>query len=546
MEPFIIVAGVLFSVIATVILSYISIATMVGPWIAPTIVLIGHVGLAFMRSSKKKTATLVSIQAIGAGGGIVATGVGFALPMLYFLEPETFMALMAAPQSFCLFISALCLIAGGIGLLLGKYLTKPLLDQQQLPFPVSNLTVQIASSDASGSQTRTLLAGIIGSGIICAIRDGFGSIAGVIKKTYYLAPSFLGKEAALSVWPTLWAIGFSVGLPITIPLVIGMLAKYVVISPLAQHANYLPISLFKPLDPEVFAVAFCSGLVACELILQAPGMLKNVWKNKGKARQSLDFSKKLLALAHKGLASMRTWSGISIATCSTLAVACTGFLSWHGFNLGAQVLLISFCAMATYSICSIGGKIGMIPFGRFSTFIVIPLLLMFSLSPLQATIVCVFFNIAAATASDLLFDMKSADMTGISRKKMYGYQWLGLVACAASIGIVLWLLFTNLELGSEALFAQRSKAKALLLQSLHMDANIVLLGIGFGWILKRFKINSTMVFGGLLMPNGITIGLLLGSLGTLLTKKTDRWVSLCAGILAAESLWVMVSILLNK
>jgi hypothetical protein len=79
-----------------------------------------------------------------------------------------------------------------------------------------------------------------------------------------------------------------------------------------------------------------------------------------------------------------------------------------------------------------------------------------------------------------------------------------------------------------------------------MDANIVLLGIGFGWILKRFKINSTMVFGGLLMPNGITIGLLLGSLGTLLTKKTDRWVSLCAGILAAESLWVMVSILLNK
>ena len=129
---------------------------------------------------------------------------------------------------------------------------------------------------------------------------------------------------------------------------------------------------------------------------------------------------------------------------------------------------------------------------------------------------------------------------------MYGYQWLGLVACAASIGIILWLLFTNLELGSEALFAQRSKAKALLLQSLHMDANIVLLGIGFGWILKRFKINSTMVFGGLLMPNGITIGLLLGSLGTLLTKKTDRWVSLCAGNLAAESLWVMVSILLNK
>jgi membrane protease YdiL (CAAX protease family) len=160
--------------------------------------------------------------------------------------------------------------------------------------------------------------------------------------------------------------------------------------------------------------------------------------------------------------------------------------------------------------------------------------------------VCVFFNICAAAASDLLFDIKSADLVGISRKKMYQYQWIGLLAASLCIGIILWLLFTHLELGSEALFAQRGKAKALLLQSLNLDSSIVLLGLLFGWILKQFKVNSTMVFGGLVMPNSVTIGLALGSLATLIVKKPEKLQPLSAGILAAESLWIMGSIILSR
>lgn len=545
MEPFIIFAGLLFSIFATVILSYISIATMVGPWIAPTIVLICHILLAGIRNGKEKTAKLVSIQAIGAGGGIIATGIGFAFPMLYFLDPITFNALMANPWHFCLFLSLLCFLAGGLGLLLGNYLTKDLVDVQQLPFPVSNLTTQIATSDSSSEQTGMLLGGILGTTILCALRDGFWAFKGIIKKTYYLAPSLLGKEAAFSLWPILWAIGFSVGLPITIPLVIGMVAKYAVVFPLSQHALYLPFSIFQPVEPETFAIAFCSGLVACELLLQIPGFIKKMLSRK-KSGHSLDAHAKLQALLANITTTVRTWSPVTIWIAGTLLFGYLVFLHLHGFSIIAQLLLLIFSGVAVLSICTIGGKIGMIPFGRFSTFIVVPLFLLFSLSPLQATIVCVFFNIAAAAASDLLFDIKSADLVGISRKKMYHYQWIGLVGTALCIGIVLWLLFSNLELGTEALFAQRSKAKALLLQSLNLDTTIVFLGICFGWVLKRFKINSTMVFGGLVMPNSVTLGLLIGSLGTLLVHKQERWAPLCAGILAADSLWVMATILLCR
>ncbi len=545
MELFIIIAGLLFSIFATVILSYISIATMVGPWIAPTVVLLCHILLAGMRSGKKKTETLVSIQAIGAGGGIIATGIGFAFPMLYFLDPSAFKALMANPWHFCIFFTLLCLLAGGLGLLLGNYLTKSLVDDQALPFPVSNLTTQIATSDSSSAQTSMLMAGIIGTGVLCALRDGLWSLKGIIKKTYYLAPSLLGKEVAFSVWPILWAIGFSVGLPITVPLVIGMIAKYAVAFPLSQHALYLPYSLFQPINPETFAIPFCSGLVACELLLQLPKLIKNIFSKK-KTSHALDLYAKLQTLMTHLVMTARSWSPATIGIACLLTIGTLVFLHIYNFSLSAQLLLLVFSGIATLSICTIGGKIGMIPFGRYSTFIVVPLLLLFSLSPLQATIVCVFFNIAAAAASDLLFDIKSADLVGIARSKMYRYQWIGLVGSALCIGIVLWLLFTNLELGSEALFAQRGKAKALLLQSLNLDTTIVFLGICFGWVLKQFKINSTMVFGGLVMPNSVTLGLLIGSLGTLLVEKQERWAPLCAGILAADSLWVMATILLCK
>ncbi len=545
MELFIIFAGLLFSVFATLILSYISIATMVGPWIAPTVVLICHILLAGMHNGKKKTSWLVSIQAIGAGGGIIATGIGFAFPMLYFLDPATFKTLMANPWHFCLLLSLLCLIAGGLGLLLGNYLTPSLVDDQALPFPVSNLTTQIATTNSSGEQTAMLLGGIIGTGTLCALRDGIWAFKGILKKTYYLMPSFFGKEAALSIWPILWAIGFSVGLPITIPLLIGMIAKYTVVLPLSQHALYLPLSLFKPIEPETFAIAFCSGLVACELILQLPGFIKKLYRRK----QSADHVRthaKLQAFYQQITNAARSWSPVMLGITGVLLISTLLFLHIYEFSIMAQLLLLIFSGIAVLSICTIGGKIGMIPFGRYSTFIVVPLFLMFSLSPLQTTIVCVFFNIAAAAASDLLFDIKSADLVGISRRKMYHYQWIGLIGSALCIGMVLWLLFSNLELGSEALFAQRSKAKALLLQSLNLDTTIVFLGICFGWILKRFKINSTMVFGGLVMPNSVTLGLLIGSLGTLLVKKQERWAPLCAGILAADSLWVMASILFSK
>lgn len=547
MDYLVIVVGIIFSVFSTLILSYVSMATMVGPWIAPTLVLLGQMLISLSkRPSSQASQSVAIMQAIGAGGGIIATGIGFAFPMLYFLDESIFKSWLSSPGYFCSILCVLTIIAGGLGLWLGRLWAKPFIDEKKLPFPVSNLTNQVITSQTHTQQGKQLLHGIAGTFLICGLRDGIGRLGGVLAKTLYVFPSFFGKEIAFAIWPGLWSIGFTVGLSITLPLFVGMVCKYFVVFPLAQHALYLPFRLFDPIAPETFTIAFCSGLVLCEIVFNIPGYIKTLIGLFGKKQSStIDLWTQKISGFFSKIQShqLSTQHYLELSGLILLAIS---LLCYFRFNPIALILLLIFVAIATYSICEIGGKIGMVPFGRYSTFIVVPLLLMFSLDAVQATITCVFFNICAAASSDLLFDYKTADLAGIDRKKMYWYQWIGLIATSLCIGAILWLLFNHLGVGTEALFAQRGKAKALLLQSLNFNFKVVGLGIIFGWVLKRFKLNPTMVFGGLIMPNSVTFGLITGSLGTLLTKKPEKWQSLCAGVLAAESLWVLISILSGK
>jgi uncharacterized oligopeptide transporter (OPT) family protein len=193
----------------------------------------------------------------------------------------------------------------------------------------------------------------------------------------------------------------------------------------------------------------------------------------------------------------------------------------------------------------LGGKIGLITFGRFATFIMIPMMILFKLNFMQITLLVVFFNICAGVASDLLFDYKVGQLCDIEFKKIYKAQWLGLIFTALTIGFFIWLLFNTFQLGSPELFAQRGKSRALLLQSLNFDWRILLLGFIYGILLKRFKISPTMVFGGILMPNNLTIGLSIGALISYFEKQTSAKFSLWSGVFAGESIWILFVILMR-
>ncbi len=549
----IIFLGLFFTVFSGSILAYISIATMMGPWMAPTIALISNVffnlkqNLTGSSYSPKNQQTTTLIQAIGSVGGAVATGIGFAFPMLYFLDRPTFMSLLVNPGFFCLFIAGLCLTAGSLGIALGTLYAPSFLKNKDLSFPVSQLTYNVISSQNNRTQAVGIFRGITLAATVSLLRDGIGKIGGIIPKTIHLFTPYVNQEFSIALWPTIWAIGFSGGLSLIAPILLGLLSKYAILFPLNNHANILPISLFQPMNIVSLTVAFCSGIVLSELIGGLISLLrlgiKRIKSSAGSLLPNIRSFTTKFSKMRSIISEPSRRGGLFLTIGILLGTIC--LLTELKFPPLAQITLLAVCTFATHQICFIGSKIGLIQYGRFSTYILIPMFLLFDLTYLQLTIVCVFFNICAATASDMLFDLKTGSLAQVSPKKMWLAQWVGLIGVTISIGFIFYLLFTNLHLGTPDFFAQRSQAKALLLQTLHFDPFVVFFGFLYGLLVKKCGLSPTMVFGGIIMPNSISIGLIIGASLTLLTKRKEEYLPFCAGVFASESLWVLSSILIK-
>lgn len=514
-------------------------ATMIGPWIAPTLVLmaglvlkIAHGQASGLNPPVDRTRDLVLIQTVGSVGGIVATAAGFTLPTLYFLDRPTFNCMLSNMPSFCLIIGLLCLSGGSLGILLGrafrhKFLAKSN-ENSELSFPVSQLIYKTITSQSQAKQTKQMLFGFSISGAICFFRDFFRF------KQFFAFRSIFGQTFPVIIMPMLLAIGFIVGTNIVFPLLVGMLSKYFILYPVNHHSTYLPFRLFHVLDKKLFAMAFCSGLILADVL---PGILKypSIIMNSIKKYSGLS-----LKPAKFSTGVFNTLKNFEVI----LSLLSIFFLMFYfSFPPLVFVVMVPLTIISAYNISYLGCKIGLVQIGRFTTFVMIPIILLFKLTPLQITILCVLVSVCITTASDVLFGYKIGDLCKISHKTIYRYQWLGLLITALGLGFFLWLLFTNLQIGTTELFAQRGKARALLIQSFSFNWTVVFLGFLYGFILKKLRISPSMVFGGVLMPNALTLGLVFGALGTLFVKDKKAHFPFFSGIFAGESIWLIASIL---
>lgn len=533
--------GAFFCLFSSSILSYLAIATMIGPWIAPTIVLFCNITSSILprrwQSSQNRQQQTALIQSIGSIGGAIATGIGFSLPTLFFIDQQTFNQLLAQPLLFCASLTILCLCAGTLGLALGTLIAPTLTQNNQLPFPVSTLTSNLIDAPDNTAQSHQIIRGIALTGIITLLRDGLWKFKSIIPKTTYFFSQYLQQEFAFTVWPTMWAMGFVGGASLTAPLLVGIFTKYIIIYPLHHYTLHLPATFFKPISLQALGIAFCTGIVLADFLVGLYSTLKKiVFPLKNPSTKKIAHHITSLINYKPQSTSHLILLVLSVLSTSTLFFYCK-------FSWSTQLLFFILCAIATYYICFIGCKIGLIQYGRFSAYVLIPLYLIFSLTPLQVTIIMVFFNTCAATASDLLFDLKTNAHFNISPQKTWVAQWIGLIITTLGIGIIFYLLFNNFSLGSPDFFAQRSQGKALLLQSLHFNPFIVATGLIFGIIIKYIRLSPTMVFSGIIMPNTISIALTIGALFSLFIPKNEKYTAFCAGIFTSESLWTISRIL---
>ena len=89
---------------------------------------------------------LILATASGSIGGILATGFGFSFPTLFFLDSTLFQSWLNQPVFFITVCAALSLAAGGLRLLIADLFAHRLINEQQLAFPIGELSYKMIKS----------------------------------------------------------------------------------------------------------------------------------------------------------------------------------------------------------------------------------------------------------------------------------------------------------------------------------------------------------------------------------------------------------------
>ncbi|MCF7899956.1 hypothetical protein K9K77_00430, partial [Candidatus Babeliales bacterium] len=497
--------SIFLSIFSTSVMTYITLATPIGPWMGPTLALLALVLFRPFVSSHKE---LILPVCAGSLGGIVATAVSFSFPTIYFLDKNFFDSFIMQPQFFLLTLIGLIMSSGGVGLFLAYYCAPSLIDEQNLSFPIGKLEYKVLSAEHSSTQKKHL-----GAGLFTTIVYGLLGTPLFFKSVFIPARiklfsaynvlffSFPEIIVAMNIVPMLIAIGFIAGHMITLPLLIGAFSKIVLIDPF-YGAYY---SHLKDAD---FLFAFCSGMVLSGAFLGVFTFFQQIYA----LFKKLGTEKKIVFDKNK-----------FITPEFFLLLSSFLFLYILKFSFVSKMYIVLFSMVCAYQIAVIAGKIGLALLGRFATFVMIPGVILFDLSALQITILATFVELVGGIMTDALFGYRAALEAGIERVRVRRYQLLGLCVSALVCAVTFYFLVTYFQLGSEQLFAQRAQARALLIHVTTFDYYVLAYGAFFGIVLKKLKINPMLVLGGLLMPPSLSLMLMIGGVLSLVVKNKETY-----------------------
>jgi hypothetical protein len=517
--------SIFLSILSTVIMSYVSLAIPLGPWIAPTLILIG---LFFSRLfSFTVSHTIVA----GSIGGIIATACSFSFPTLYFLDPITFSQWMQSPFFFSATLTSLAFLAGIFGFFIADIIENILLNKQQLAFPIGQLSYKMISATDQIKKIYELVLGFCITTLFCTFQGGLPYIAHIISQTVSICPkihyiSFTIPHIKIqaNIIPMIWAVGFVTGHIIVLPLAVGALSNIAFVYPIQKY-------LFSSLSSIEFTLAFCSGIILfitiASLLSMPYSLIKNIKKNVILFRDHVSIIPTSI-LAKKTLFFCLLLSSLFL------------FFSFFNVPIIAQLYLIMCSIITTYQISAIAGRIGLALLGRFATFVMIPAMLIFNLNYVHIVFIATFVEISGGVAADVLFGRKLGQLANIPQETTRNYQMIGLIISSLTVGIVLWFLINHFGLGSSELYAYRAQSRQLLIQAHYFNYTVLAMGAFFGLLLKQLNINSMLVLGGLLMPLDITLGLIAGGLLTYCCHNKEDWYPFWSGVFASNSIYVII------
>ena len=505
------------------------------------------------------------VQTIGSAGESVAAGAIFTLPALFLWAEE---GKIDFPSILTIFLIAL--FGGVLGVCFMVPLRQALIVEEHgtLPFPEGTACAEVLlAGEEGGSKAGTVFAGLGIAAVYKFLADGTQLFKSEIGHAF---ESYKGSQVGIQVLPALAGVGYICGPKISSYMFAGGTLSWFVLMPL--------IALFG-----ADATIFPASKTVTELLTMEGGGPSALWSNYIKYigagavatggiislikslpliirtfKQAIDSMKNKNA-AHKGLRTEQDLPiPVLIAVALVIAVLIWLIPTFPVNLIGALIIVVFgffFATVSSRMVGLIGSSNNPVSGMTIAT-------LLFATVILKATgstgitgmvgaisiggIIC----IVAAIAGDASQDLKTGFIVGATPKKQQLGEIIGVVASAAAIGFVLYLLNEAWGYGTEKIPAAQATMMKMLVEGV-MNGELpwaLIFIVVFIAIVVEILHMPVMPFAvGMYLPFSLSAGIMAGGVVRILVEKrkgtekekkarTDRGLLFTSGMIAGEGI----------
>ena len=505
------------------------------------------------------------VQTIGSAGESVAAGAIFTLPALFLWTEE---GKIDFPSILTIFLIAL--FGGVLGVCFMVPLRQALIVEEHgtLPFPEGTACAEVLlAGEEGGSKAGTVFAGLGIAAVYKFLADGTQLFKSEIGHAF---ESYKGSQVGIQVLPALAGVGYICGPKISSYMFAGGTLSWFVLMPF--------IALFG-----ADATIFPASKTVTELLTMEGGGPSALWSNYIKYigagavatggiislikslpliirtfKQAIDSMKNKNA-AHKGLRTEQDLPiPVLIAVALVIAVLIWLIPTFPVNLIGALIIVVFgffFATVSSRMVGLIGSSNNPVSGMTIAT-------LLFATVILKATgstgitgmvgaisiggIIC----IVAAIAGDASQDLKTGFIVGATPKKQQLGEIIGVVASAAAIGFVLYLLNEAWGYGTEKIPAAQATMMKMLVEGImngELPWALIFIGVFIAIVVEILHMPVMPFAVGMYLPFSLSAGIMAGGVVRILVEKrkgtekekkarTDRGLLFTSGMIAGEGI----------
>ncbi|UCH95779.1 MAG: oligopeptide transporter, OPT family [Candidatus Aminicenantes bacterium] len=542
--PYSVIWGMIYTVIFSLAAAYLGLK--IGQVFEAAIpIAILAVGFSYMTRRKNALSENVIIQSIGSSSGVIVAGAIFTIPGLYILGIEASFIQIFLASLFGGFLGILFLIP------FRKYFVKDM--HGEFPFPEATATTEVlVAGEAGGKQAKILVKALIIGGIYDFMVSGFGFWREVAStRAFGWGKQLADKvklEFSINIGAAVMGLGYIVGLRYALIIACGSFLSWWVLVPAVYYigqfnpepilnatkpiADMLPGDIFGTYVRHIgiggIAAAGIIGVIKSRKIIAGAFKLaaKEIFGKGGEeTAQKVDRCQTDIKMKWNMILIFASMIGI-------FAFFLIGVVSGNYIHalVGlaiATVISFLFTTVAARAIAIVGTNpvSGMTLMTLLiSSVILVAIGLKGDNGILVALLIGGVVCTSLAMSGAYITDLKIGYWLGTTPRTQERYKFLGTLLAAASVGLVILLLYKTYGFGPGGLEAPQASAMAAVLEPLMTGQPapwlLYLAGVFVAIILEFIGVSPLAFALGMYLPIHLNMPILAGGLISHFVQKS--------------------------